>query len=749
MRQLRTIAVGVILCANYGAIEIAPAAPPASAPVRNSPTTAIPATRSPYLLPLRMEQGSRRPRTAEEPQFSGPTAVFRRVPRIPVATAVHSPQQADTHPQPTPDPISRSAADRSPGTAPTDTSRPQRQGVSPLPPFTVVRQVAHAQTGDKATITQLPEFLQNLPIPAVPTNTPPPTDRDSKLPEADDSPAPAPVQIPIRRAPRPPGIEVNSADGRLSLTIRDAPLSTVLELIAQQHHVNIVAGGVVEARVSVSLKSVTLDEALDAILKVNGYRWIRQGSIIYVSALNTETTVAADVQGREVRVFSLDYVAAADVEKVVKGLLSPVGTATIAESSSSDQRRTRERIIIEDLPENLIRIECYIAEVDHPPLQVLIEARVLQVDLSDDSSHGVNFNHLLSLTDADISLRTSGLANDVASPAFLLGLDGTDLNTVMEALQSTSDAKTLAAPKVLAVNGQRARIQIGERFGYFVTTTTETSTVQNVEFLDVGVVLEVTPIITQDGQILMKVKPEVSAGRINPTSGLPEEETTEVETSALLPNGHGMIIGGLIQEVDRDDQNKIPLLGDAWMVGRLFQRRGASKSRREIVISLTPRIAPYDPDFMRREKWELERTRIPLVDGPLTPVDRRVHETALPDAFDNPRRPHLSRLWNWRSGVRGHQIKGPSHFFPAPSETTQPPRPGTRQPVSATNHQRPTSDSWAVPQSRFDQPTAVPVPDPLTPATIEEQPFDPPVSSEPQLIMPPLPEREFPSPAQP
>lgn len=746
MRQLRTIAIGVILCADFGARQIAAGPPPPSAPVHSSSTAASPNMRQPYLVPLKQEQGSRRPRTADEPRFAGSTAVRRISPVVPI------PAVADTGP-PSRTPIGQTRAS-APATEPRRTPRipsitaaqPARSQTDRLPPFTVVRQVAHARNEVPGPVAQAEAIRQNPPVVAQAPDAAPPPDPNPPTPETARSTPPEPVRIPIRGAAPPPGTEVHSADGQISISIRDAPLNTVLELIAQQHHVNIVAGGVADARVSVTLRKVSLEEALDAILKVNGYRWTRQGNIIYVSALNSEASVAADIQGRQVRVFSLDYVTAADVEKVVKGLLSPVGTVTIAESSNTDQRRTRERIIIEDLPENLYRMECYIAEVDHPPLQVLIEARVLQVDLSDDSSQGVNFNHLLSLTDADISLKTTGLANNSASPAFLLGLDGTDLNTVMEALQTTSDTKTLAAPKVLAVNGQRARIQIGERFGYFVTTTTETSTMQNVEFLDVGVVLEVTPIITQDGQILMKVKPEVSAGRINPASGLPEEETTEVETSALLPNGHGMIIGGLIQEIDRDDQNKIPLLGDAWMVGRLFQRRGASKSRREIIISLTPRIAPYEPDYARHERWELDRTRLPLMRGPLQPVDRQIHETSLPDAFDNPRRPHFSRMRNWRSGVGGSQIKGPSHFFPAPSETSHPPGPGSQPHNLTMPHQRPSPNAWQQPQSHFD---SAPVPQRLSPEMIEQLPFAPTVPSEQRLIIPPVPEPVLEAPVQP
>jgi type II secretory pathway component GspD/PulD (secretin) len=101
---------------------------------------------------------------------------------------------------------------------------------------------------------------------------------------------------------------------------------------------------------------------------------------------------------------------------------------------------------------------------------------------------------------------------------------------------------------VLVINGQEAKIQIGQQLGFRVTTTTETSTLQNVNFLDVGVILKVTPRITSDNQVLMLVHPEVSKGQVNPLTGLPESDTTTVESSVMLPDGQGMVIGGLIQE---------------------------------------------------------------------------------------------------------------------------------------------------------------------------------------------------------
>ena len=110
-------------------------------------------------------------------------------------------------------------------------------------------------------------------------------------------------------------------------------------------------------------------------------------------------------------------------------------------------------------------------------------------------------------------------------------------------------------------------------------------------------VLSVTPRITRDNRVLLRVKPEVSSGRVNIETGLPEEETSEVETSVLLRDGQGMVIGGLIQERDSNIQSKIHGLGDLHLIGKLFGHRELEKRRSEIIFVLTPHILPYQQDL--------------------------------------------------------------------------------------------------------------------------------------------------------
>ncbi|HET6424060.1 MAG TPA: secretin N-terminal domain-containing protein [Planctomycetaceae bacterium] len=485
------------------------------------------------------------------------------------------------------------------------------------------------------SVVQSASFQQPAEIPPPPPaslETPPAANKQFLLP-IDQTKPPATVQL----TPAENGNEL------ISLTVRDASLSVVLGLLAEQHGLNIVAGGEVEGRVTVTLNNVGLDDALNALLTVNGYSWHRNRNILVVSKVTTESKSSPELRGVTLRVFRLNYISAEDVERVVTSLLSPAGRAVTTMVDSKNTRRTREEIVVEDLPEYLARIEAYIAEVDVPPRQVLIEAHVLQVSLKDDLKHGVDIQHMFDISGTKVSLQTTGLANPKASPAFFFGIDNNNFHSLLETLKTTTDAKTLATPQVLCLNGQHAKIQIGQQLGFLVTTTTQTSTLQNVNFLDVGVVLDVTPTITDEGLVMLQVKPEVSGGQIN-AAGLPQEDTTEVETTVMLADGSGMIIGGLIKEEDTEVQTKVPYIGDMWLTGRLFQRRTVVRQRNEVIIALVPYIVPHpDPRILGMDRG-LDRARTRLVTPELDRFDRREWEPDLPDAIRNPRMPFSGEI---------------------------------------------------------------------------------------------------------
>lgn len=449
-----------------------------------------------------------------------------------------------------------------------------------------------------------------------------PAPEDSPQSATPDPPFPSRVRVPVGDRSLADRVRITENNDLISLTIRGAPLNAVLGLLAEQHQLNIVAGNEVDELVTATLNDVRLEEALDALLSMHGYTWTRQHNIILVTSLDGEKKTPVLTQGQVLHVFALNYVSSEDVDKVVKGLLSPVGMSFFSQTNPMDARRNSEQIVVQDLPPYVQRVAEYIEQVDRPPKQVEVEVHVLQVDLKNDLKHGVNFQAVARIAKAHVSWGTVGLANPTALPASLLRVPGTDLTSLIEVLQATTDAKTLAAPKLTVINGQDGKIQIGSKLGYKTLQQTTTSTLQNVSFLDTGVILKVTPFITQDGQVLLKVNPSVSDGTIAPDTGLPNSNTTEVDTKVLLADGEAIVLGGLIRESDNELVSKIPFLGDMKYLGFFFRQRTVKRQRVEIVITLLPRIVPDEPGMRSRDCESVERAMTPLLQGPLNRVDR-------------------------------------------------------------------------------------------------------------------------------
>jgi hypothetical protein len=413
------------------------------------------------------------------------------------------------------------------------------------------------------------------------------------------------------------------SNGRIArLVVRDASLSKVLSILAQTYNLNIVAANDIDAVISITLRNVGLEEALTAILSVANYTWVDQNGIILITSLADSGGLPPEVQGRCIRIFELDFVSATIVSEAVSAFLSPIGKLSIATSDPADNRRTQEMIIVEDIPAALERIEAYICQIDCPPRQVLIEAHIFQVTLRDNEKNGVNFDALARVAGARLNIKTVGFANPDASPASLITINGTDLKAVVELLQTTTDTKTLGSPKVLVLNQQEARIHVGEDLGYQTTVTSELQSTQAPQFLQVGVLLNITPRITRDGRVLLTVHPEVSTGAIDPITQVPNKKTTELDTEVMLRDGEGMIIGGLIDEQDHTSQNKVPYLGDMWRVGFLFRRSDIIKERKEVVIAIVPRILPYATEYANFEQGELIRARCATPTGGMTPICR-------------------------------------------------------------------------------------------------------------------------------
>ena len=324
-------------------------------------------------------------------------------------------------------------------------------------------------------------------------------------------------------------LNMREEDDRLSLSIQDADIRSVLKGLSIKKKLNIVTSKDVSGKISVNVHNLTLKEVLDAIITINGFSYIQKDNIIFVT--NSKEGAQENLLDQEMRIFKLKYADIDEVKKVIDKLVS--------ESANIEFYKPEKTLIVEDITKNLDQIEKVLDALDVPPRQVLIETRILQVRLNDDTSLGIDWNHAFnSFFDSSGSVSTQGFTG--ATQGFFFNILSGDFTLFLEALQNITDVSTLSSPSLLALDNKEATIIIGEKLGYHVTTATEGTVLQSVEFLDTGTQLILTPQVIDDDRVIMKIHPEVSDGIV--IAGLPSKNTAEVTTNLMAPNGGTIFI---------------------------------------------------------------------------------------------------------------------------------------------------------------------------------------------------------------
>jgi type IV pilus assembly protein PilQ len=450
---------------------------------------------------------------------------------------------------------------------------------------------------------------------------------------------------------RPRGLEHEDSqiavndDLIVDLHVNDEELANVLEMLSIQSQRNIVASKNVSAKVTANLYGVTFFEALDAILHVNGFGYIERGNFIYVYTLDELKEIEKQSRQRVSAVLKLNYLNAIDAAEFVKPLLSEGGaiktngktaTFTIPDKAptGADEYANDSTLVVYDYEENLEEIKKLVVSIDTRPAQVLVEATILQAELTENNAFGVDFALVGDLNFTDfanvggpikavdqlIAGKSSGITNGttstvavpddregraiVSSPGqtsgpgtLKLGLVDSDVAIFMKLLDEVTDTTILSNPKILALNRQPARVLVGRKVGYLNTTSTETSTTQTVEFLDTGTQLYVRPFVTSEGLIRMELKPQVSEAVIREARDatgaavtIPDEVTNEVVTNVMVRDGQTIVLGGLFRDSTQSSRRQVPVLGDIPLIGAAFRGHDDEIKRSEIIFLVTPSI---------------------------------------------------------------------------------------------------------------------------------------------------------------
>jgi len=322
-------------------------------------------------------------------------------------------------------------------------------------------------------------------------------------------------------------------------------------------------------------------------------------------SLMLETVKSLD-QPLATEVFDLGYADSADMKQhLTEAMTSGTGKMYIDERTN--------KIVVSDLPGRVSNIKHIVEEFDAESTQVFIEAEIIQITLKKEYQKGINWQKTFTSLDG---LDVTGGFN--ASPSFtpssaITGADGaagqgieatfgtlaTDNYTAtIEFLETFGETKILSRPKIAVVNNQEARILVGSREAYVTQTQSQaestTVTAENVEFIDVGVKLNVTPTIHKDGFVTMKIKPEVSSVLTTLDTSLESEipivATSEIETTIKVKDGSLIMLGGLLKEEKRDDETGIPGLMKIPIIGKIFGSKANLSQTTELLIFIKPTI---------------------------------------------------------------------------------------------------------------------------------------------------------------
>ena len=385
----------------------------------------------------------------------------------------------------------------------------------------------------------------------------------------------------------------DEAETRISMTMKDADLADVMDMISREQRVNVFVSTDTSETVSFSLYDMALPDAIRAIANAAGLAVEYYDGNYYIVDRDDAGKYAPDALTR-VQGFELQYVSVEEMQTLLEPYLSEYGEITVFQD--------RNIFLVEDTPEFLRRIAALVAEIDQSPTQILIEAKILEITLTDEDSYGLDWIKFFEGEGGTGSgdFGTQGLS-DPTSPGLFFDYASPDVAAVLSALTSQGRVRTLSTPKLLAVENAESSVIIGDRRGYSVTTTINQVTTESVEFLESGVILRVTPSVDDDGNVMMDINPEVSTGTIDPLTGIPSQTTTEVTTRMIVPDGQTIFVGGLIKHRIDESKKGVPVIGRIPVVGRLFSNRQQIHTNTETVVLITPTVVSAETPAIDQE----------------------------------------------------------------------------------------------------------------------------------------------------
>ena len=430
-----------------------------------------------------------------------------------------------------------------------------------------------------------------------------------------------------------------TAPGNVSIDFKDADISNVLRILSLKSRVNIVAGPEVKGTVTIRLDDVPWEKALDVVLRTYGYVYEREGNIVRVT---TKDNIASEELVTET--YILNYTTSAEAEAAIKDILSERGRLKSVPRTNM--------LVVTDIPTNLYKIREVIAKLDQNTPQAHIDSKIVKTQVQVGENLGIQwtpagtlsggarpvtfpfdaFNRTENTDPLDrffnqffpnVNPNSSTAAPTAFAPnpfnprAFPLQtptvsgdtytfgtLSFTAFQAVLNFLRTRENTRVISNPRITVLNNQKAKIQVGTDVAlpaFERNNTTGSFEISGFSYRSTGVVLEVTPHINNTNEILVDLKPEVSAqsgATTFATTGsltqIPNFSVTNAQTQVLIKNGETIAIGGLMTDSAVSTENKVPVFGDIPGVGKFFRSKrrtqGENNSKAETLFFMTVTI---------------------------------------------------------------------------------------------------------------------------------------------------------------
>jgi type IV pilus secretin PilQ/predicted competence protein len=507
------------------------------------------------------------------------------------------------------------------------------------------------------------------------------------------SPAAQPGARDRGAAPRPAAANAEQQiqfdkNGLVTMHVNELDVRQLLELLSRRSGLNILVSPKVSGTITANFENTSVEQVLKSVIKLANLVEKKEGTIHYLYSKGEIDDDAEFIKREEImtRVYRLNYVRSDELLAMIRPFLSVEvgqkrvsvtpsyrfgigesatfvsggvgaaggGTSTANTGGPTNQGASgggstvggyqpptggnsmsdSDMLIVQDFESNLKIVDQIVLKVDTRPVQVLIEAVIISVDLEHARQLGVNFalvdnlgnalgeigsgaslNSNVGFNPTQLLTAAGKIAGSATDPTGLVsplngakfGFVANNVTGFIQALETIGSTKILASPRILVLNKQRAEIQLGSRLGFQTFSQNFTSTIQQVQFLNVGTLLRIRPFISQDGMIRMEIHPERSSGTVS--NNIPNQQTAELTTNVMVPDGATLVIGGLMEDEDDFQLQGLPGLSRIPALGYLFGFRQKTDARRELVVLLTPHI------------WSPEQGMPHTVDPTLGPQD--------------------------------------------------------------------------------------------------------------------------------